>query len=295
MQKHLLCFGFGYTAQRVAQKCREQGWRVSATTRSKEKKFESIDTYVLSEALSEMEKRDITHCLISIPPNQMGQDVIYDPFGQFIKKANLEWLGYLSSTGVYGDTKGAYVDETAPCHPVAPQGCQRLKIEKQWLDLCPDVPTHIFRLAGIYGPGRNILERIQSGYGYRIHKDQHVMNRIHVDDIVSTLWASMIAPHAGEIYNVADDEPTSQERVYLQACRLLKRRPDAAIPWSDPQVSDALKRFFEKCIRVDNSKIKHDLNVQLQYPTYREGLQSLLSTVPGIPHDDFEMVLKNRP
>jgi nucleoside-diphosphate-sugar epimerase len=191
------------------------------------------------------------------------------------------WAGYLSTTGVYGDRRGGTVDESSERIPASQRGRRRVAAEDGWLDLWRNhgIPVHIFRLAGIYGPGRNALETVRQGRARRIRKAGQVFGRIHVDDIVATLAASMARPDPGAPYNVADDEPAPPDEVIAHACELLGVEPP---PLQDFEtVKDSLSpmalSFYGENKRVSNRRIKEELGVALKWPTYREGLKGLLA------------------
>ena len=196
-----------------------------------------------------------------------------------IKKhaAHIKWVGYLSSTSVYGDHQGNWVDEESECNPQGVSGLLRFKAEQAWLAFAElnQIPLHIFRLAGIYGPDRNSMQRIYAGKKYSIFKEGQLFSRIHVDDIVSVLLASINAPYPFSIYNVADDEPAASHVVDAYASLLLKRAALPLLSFEKAPLSPMEKNFYSNNRRVSNLKIKHELNVSLQYPSFREGLSQI--------------------
>lgn len=210
--KTLLCLGLGYSARALAKRMISQGWNVIGTTRSQERARElwkdGFEALVwpcdLSEALSRT-----THIVASAAPEN-GHDPFLSVCSRIAKSSPL-WVGYLSTVGVYGDTGGAWVDEASPTAPGHARSKERLEVEKEWLDTC--LPVHIFRLAGIYGPGRGPLQQLREGRGQRIAKSGHVFCRVHVADIVQVLEASILRPNPSAIYNVCDDEPAPAEEV----------------------------------------------------------------------------------
>ena len=271
----LLCLGLGYTARRLASRLPRSDWTASGTKRppvSADSAPDSVDRVLpfdgetvepgLEEALA-----GATHLLISIPPDEHG-DRFLAAAGEGLAAADdLAWVGYLSTTGVYGDREGGWVDETSECRPTSERSRRRLTAEEQWLELHRDsgLPVHIFRLAGIYGPGRNVLEEIRSGERpRRIRKAGHYFNRIHVDDIAGALHASIGAPRPGRIYNLSDDEPSPRHHVIDYACRLLGEDPESLL---DSR-------------RVSNRRLEEELGYALAYPTYREGLRGLGERLP---------------
>ncbi len=277
---HLLIFGQGYTASRLAARARTAGWQVTGTTRDGRDGTLKLESAALTHHLDEA-----THILSSVPPD--GKGPTFDPvlrrwFDQ-LRDWPGRWIGYLSSTGVYGDQKGAWVDETS----LFKDGLRtnRHIADQVWRDLggISAAPVHVFRLPGIYGPGRSALERVQSGKANRIDlvsakREDHVFCRIHVDDIVETVWRSLKAPtrRGPEIFNVADDEPASGNAVIEYACELLGRPWPPLKQLNDPSVSAMSRDFYAGYRRVKNDKIKRVLGVKLTYPSYREGLQACL-------------------
>jgi len=191
--------------------------------------------------------------------------------------ADLKWLGYLSTTGVYGDRQGDWVDETMPSAPTTPRGRRRTKAEADWSQLVDKgVPAHLFRLAGIYGPARNQLKTVKAGTARRIVKPGQMFGRIHVDDIVQVLLASIKTPAPGAAYNVCDDEPAPPQDVIAFAANLLSMAPPTELAFDKAGLSEMAKSFYAENKKVANKKIKQELGVQLAYPTYREGLIALL-------------------
>ena len=192
----------------------------------------------------------------------------------------LEWIGYLSTTGVYGDTGGAWVDESAVHRRrAAARGRRRVKAERGWraLGAAHGVPVHVFRLAGIYGPGRNAIASVRRGAAKRIERPGQVFSRIHVADIAQVLAASIARPRAGAIYNVCDDEPAPGADVVAHACALLGVAPPPPVPLADAGLSPMARSFYADNRRVSNALIKEELGVELRYPDYRAGLAALLA------------------
>lgn len=280
MDKKLLILGFGYTSSYVADLLMAEGWEVAATFRDERKRewLKSIRIHPvlfdgkhgMKDLLHEVE--GVTHVLDSIPPNQ-GEDPAYHWLKRSLLEMQPEWFGYLSTTGVYGDHGGAWVDEHTPPHPQSLRGQVRLKIEKQWL--ATDLPTHIFRIAGIYGPGRSSIIRLKEQRERRIIKPGHYFSRIHVEDLARTIIASMQSPNPGQIYNVADDEPAPSAEVVEYAAEILGIHPPPAIPFEQADLPDMTQSFYQDNKRVRNDKMKKQLGVALQYPTYREGLSAI--------------------
>jgi nucleoside-diphosphate-sugar epimerase len=222
-----------------------------------------------------------THMLISVPAEEEADAVLRWHAADIAKLPHLKWLGYLSTTGVYGNTDGAWVDETTPINPTQGRSKRRAEAEAGWLALHRDhgVPVHVFRLAGIYGPGRNQLQGVKTGKAHRIIKPGQVFCRIHVEDIAQVLRASMRRPDPGAIYNLADDEPAPPQDVVAHAAELLGMAPPPDVPFDQANLTPMAASFYADSRRVRNDRIKRELGVTLKYPTYREGLKALLPTL----------------
>jgi len=284
--KRLFCFGLGFSARALADAVLAEGWTVAGTCRSEEKRAalraDGIDAFVFDRTQPMGDPRaalaGTTHLLLSVPPDAEG-DAALDMHGADIAAcAGIEWAGYLSTTGVYGDRGGDWVDETSDRLPSGPRGERRVRAEDGWLDLgrVHDIPMHLFRLAGIYGPGRNALETVRSGRARRVIKPGQVFSRIHRDDIVQVLRASMAAPNPGTAYNLCDDEAAPPQDVIAFACDLLGVDPPPEIPFEQAEMSPMGQSFYRDNKRVSNARIKTELGVALKWPTYREGLRGLL-------------------
>lgn len=278
---HLFCFGFGYVAHDLARTLKAQGWKISGTTRDPDKrkqmKDEGFSAYLFDQDTPlgdpKLFMKGVTHVLVCAPPNDAGDPAFVLHGDDLLELPDLKWLGYLSSNSVYGDRQGGTVDETTRANPTSKRGSRRIKAEDQWMELCEDgLPVHIFRLAGIYGPGRSAVESMAVGIARRIYKEGHAFSRIHVEDIVKVLIASMNAPKPGEIYNLCDDEAAPSHEVIAHAAHLMGREPPPMIDYEDANLSPMAASFYNDNKRVKNDKIKNDLNITLTYPTYREGL-----------------------
>lgn len=286
---HLFCFGFGYSANAVAALLNREGWRVSGTCRGADKaaRLQAMGYTIhlfdrgrpLADPASALD--GVTDVLSSIPPDAEGDPVLDQHAAAFHAASRLRWIGYLSTTGVYGDTRGEIVDERSPLRPTSERSRRRVAAERQWLALhrTLGLPVHVFRLAGIYGPGRSTLDSVREGEARRIVKPGHLFSRIHVDDIATVVRASMARPNPGSIYNVCDDTPAAQSDVVAFACDLLGVAPPALVTYEDaiPQLSPMARSFWQDNRRVTNAHMKRDLGVQLQYPDYRAGLSALLA------------------
>jgi nucleoside-diphosphate-sugar epimerase len=221
-----------------------------------------------------------THLMSSVPPGEAGDPVIALHGTDIAAMDGLQWAGYLSTTGVYGDRQGGEVDEISERIPASERGRRRVMAEDAWLDLWREhgIPVHIFRLAGIYGPGRNALETVRQGRARRIHRPGQVFGRIHLDDIVQTLLASIEQPNPGAAYNLADDEPAPPDAVIAYACELLGVDPPPLQDFDEVKegLSPMALSFYGESKRVSNKRIKEELGIRLKWPTYREGLKGLL-------------------
>jgi len=276
----LLSFGHGYSAQALSKNLVPSGWKIKGTTRSKHNlKNLDIEVRVWPDKNLSADLGWATHLLISIPPNEFGDCVIRNYKKNIIKNArNIRWVGYLSTTGVYGNHNGAWVNEETKLRPTSDRGLHRLKAEKEWLSLYQEhnIPIHIFRLAGIYGPGRGPFSKVKSGKAKQIIKKNQLFSRIHVEDIANTLEASILKPKPGSIYNVCDDFPAPPEEVILYAARLLGLPDPPKANFEDIEMTAMARSFYFDSKRVRNNKIKSELNVKLKYPNYKDGLKSLI-------------------
>ncbi len=283
MNGRLFCFGLGMSALALARRLAPEGFAVAGTCRTEAKAVElrkhGIGAFVFGgdRPLDADALVGTTHLLLSVPPGETG-DPVLTAHGRDIKALApaLRWAGYLSTTGVYGDRGGDWVDEASPLAPTTERGRRRLTAERGWAAL--GLPLHIFRLAGIYGPGRNQLRTVLDGTAKRIVKPGQVFSRIHVDDIAAVLAASIVKPNPGAAYNVCDDEPAPPHEVVACAAQLLGRELPPEIAFGDADLTPMARSFYEESKRVSNRRIREELGVALLYPTYREGLRALLAT-----------------
>ncbi len=285
-EMRLFCFGLGYSARALAERLLAKGWQVAGTRRSDDGTG-SIDPRIKILAFDRDRPLDdaaaalagSTHVLSSVPPDDAG-DVVLDHHGNDLAAiAGIQWVGYLSTTGVYGDTGGARVDETSPTNPSSERSRRRVAAEQGWLDLWRDQdgPVHLFRLAGIYGPGRSALDQVRGGRARRIDRPGHRFSRIHVQDIATVLEASIQRPRPGAIYNVADDAPAPPSEVTAFAADLLGVAPPPLVPFDEARagMSEMALSFWNDNRLVDNGLVHEELGVDLAYPTYREGLKAV--------------------
>lgn len=282
MRRTLLVLGHGYTAQALSDRLLPQGWAVIGTTRRAEKAARlaacGIEPLIWPGTPLAPALRRATHLLAGIAPDADGDPVLARHRADIAAAApRLTWAGYLSTTGVYGDHKGGWVDERTALIPTTDRGRWRVRAEQEWRAIA-GLPLHIFRLAGIYGPGRGPFEKVRDGTARLIVKDNQFFSRIHVEDIAAVLQASIARPAPGSAYNVCDDDPSPPEEVLLHAARLLGLPPPPALPYERAEMTPLARSFYAESKRVRNGRIKSDLGVRLAYPTYREGLAALLAS-----------------
>jgi nucleoside-diphosphate-sugar epimerase len=279
----LFCLGLGYTALALARRLRPAGWQIAGTCREPDKaaafRADGIEAMVADRAHPPADPdrhlAGATHILASVPPDAAG-DPALDLWGAAIARhQGLAWLGYLSTTGVYGDRDGGWVDESSALSPTGERGQRRVEAEAGWRAL--GRPIHLFRLAGIYGPGRSALDTVRAGRAQRVVKPGQVFSRVHVEDIAQTLAASIATPRAGAAYNVCDDNPAPPDEVIAYACELLGVAPPPPVPFEQAQLSAMAQSFYADNKRVSNRLIKEELGVRLAYPDYRAGLRALMA------------------
>lgn len=281
----LVCLGLGYSARAFAEAVSRRGATVAGTSTT-EAGAQAItragwrgvvfDGERPSPELS-AELATATHLVISIPPSATGDAALRHHAGDFARASRLGWIGYLSTIGVYGDTGGDWVDETTPPEPALPRTAWRIAAEKEWLDLGRSCGkrTIVFRLSGIYGPGRSAIDALKAGTARRLVKPGYVSNRIHVADIATTLLNSLDRTPGFDLYNVTDDEPSPPQDVVAYAAGLLGVPVPPEIPFAEADLTPMAASFYATCKRVRNDRIKTDLGVRLTYPTYREGIGAI--------------------
>ena len=282
----LFCFGLGYSAQELVARLARKGWQVAGTGRDSANvnRLEAQGYAMVrfagepgNSALVE-QLEGTTHLLHSVPPGRSGDPVLAHYRNAIARLSRLEWIGYLSTVGVYGDQQGNWVDETAQTLPNSARTEARVEAEQAWLAFGEEigVPVQVFRLAGIYGPGRSVFDKLREGTARRVKKDGQVFSRIHVEDIAGVLEASIARPRAGAIYNVADDEPAAPGDVVAYAAELIGVPPPPEVPFAEADLTPMARSFYEGSRRIANDRIKSELEVELRYPTFREGLAALL-------------------
>jgi nucleoside-diphosphate-sugar epimerase len=283
----LFCFGLGYSAQALGRQLIAQGWRVGGTARTGDSAkalaaagFEAVvfDGHAPRPEASDALKH-ATHVLLSIPPDADGDPALRHHARDIEASPSVQWIGYLSTVGVYGDHGGAWIDETTPATPKQERSRWRLAAEDKWLALGQrsGKRAQVFRLPGIYGPGRSAIERVREGTAQRIVKPGQVFNRVHVDDIAAALAAAIAGRGAHDIYNVTDDEPAPPQDVIAYAAELLHMPAPPEIAFKDAKLSPMAASFYAENKRVSNARMRDELGVTLKFPSYREGLQAILA------------------
>lgn len=266
IKRKFFCFGLGYTASYLTALLEQLNFEIYGSNRTNK------NSYIFNEIESFPKEllNNVTHLLSSIPPDTSG-DPAFNYYKDFIRNLpNLEWVGYFSATNVYGDHRGKWVNEASSLNATDYNSINRIKAEKQWLSFSG---SHIFRISGIYGKGRSILDNIKTKP--LIDKPNHCFSRIHVEDLANIICKSIENPHPG-IYNVADDLPETSLNVGLYACKLLNIDPPKIIAYEDAVFSDRMQEFYSNNKKVDNHKIKEIFNIKLKYPTYQEGFRAIL-------------------
>ncbi len=282
MKPGLFCVGFGFTAQELVRQNPEwQVWGTSRTQRAFEGDLAHVtpihfDGHQVPAEFDDFADQ-ITHILLSVPPDDQGDPAFAVLAQKLVKLKNLKWVGYLSTTGVYGDLQGGTATEDTDCNPSGVRGRRRVTAEGQWLGLYEkhQLPVHIFRLPGIYGPGRNQMVSLQNGKAHRIVKKGHVFSRIHVSDIAAILSASIGKPNPGRIYNVSDDLAAPPQEVVTYAAELLGIDPPPFQDFETADLSPMARSFYSDNKKISNARIKSELGVSLRFPTYKVGLKAL--------------------
>ncbi|MFC3068685.1 SDR family oxidoreductase [Phenylobacterium soli] len=281
----LFVFGYGFSGQALGRRLKAEGWEVMASARRADDAARLVaagvrpvviaDAEALAGALAETQA-----LLITAPPGPDGCPGLSRLVPALARaRAFPDWTGYLSTTGVYGDRRGRWVFETSRLAAQSPEGARRVAAERDWLEVGRGMglTVGVFRLPGIYGPGRSALDRLRAGQARRIVAPGQVFSRIHVDDLAAGLAASIARPRAGGIYNLCDDEPAPNPDVIAYAARLLGMEPPPEIPLAEAGLSQQAMRFYAESKRVSNARAKAELGWRPAYPSYREGLTSILA------------------
>jgi nucleoside-diphosphate-sugar epimerase len=282
---NIFCFGFGLVARNFIKKLIIEKYNITLTTTSRSKSskesFNGINynSYLFNSEIFDnnlvTELKEADHILISIPPKNQ-EDLVVKNFSKFIEDSKVKWITYLSATSVYGDHKGEWVDERSDTKPTSPKGVARLKAENLWISKkkSKNLPVQIFRLSGIYSNEKNILVRLKLGAVRLVNKKDHYFSRIHVEDIANILFESLSKFKSGEIYNLADDKPSSSEELTLHGAKLLNIKNVEKIEVNELE-SEMLKTFYKDSKKVSNKKIKKYFSYNLKFPTYVEGLDHI--------------------
>lgn len=288
--RHLLCFGLGYTARSLARRLSARGFAVTGTSRTAEGAaairaegwrgvvFDGREpSPAVAAAITEA-----THVLVSAPPDDDGDPILGTHGPDLARAKHIAWIGYLSTVGVYGDHGGEWVDETTPPRPARGRSHRRMEAELAWNAFAEKTGrrVEVFRLPGIYGPGRSAIDTVRAGTARRIIKPGQVFNRMHVDDIAAALDAAMSGPPRYALYNLSDNEPAPPEDVVAHAAALLGLPPPPAVPFAEAQLSPMARSFYIESKRVSNRRMTEVLGVRLAYPTYRDGLAAIAVEKP---------------
>ena len=291
--RKLFIFGYGFSAQALADRLRPQGWTVAATTRSPDRAarmetqgIKAMDPADRPGLTAELKTAQVI--LVTAPPGDggcPGLNALVPALAD--ARAFPNWIGYLSTTGVYGDREGRWAFESSPLAARSPEAARRVSAERDWLEIGRGMglTVQIFRLPGIYGPGRSALDRVSDAGVRNIVKPGQVFSRIHVDDIAGGLAASLARPRPGGIYNLTDDEPAPSHIVNAWAARLLGLEPPTLTPWDPDSLPPAARRFWSENKRVSNALAKAELGWRPAYPSYREGLEAILLHQRQSQHD----------
>ncbi|MDP1739004.1 MAG: SDR family oxidoreductase [Caulobacter sp.] len=280
----LLVFGYGFTGQALARRLKGEGWDVTAVVRDPAK-IEGATAIGLTDRPAMVEAlKSATAILITAPPTEAGCPGL-NALIPALAEANAfpDWIGYLSTTGVYGDREGRWVFEASPLNARSIEAARRVSAERDWLEVGRGMglTVQLFRLPGIYGPGRSALDRVRDGTAHGIVRPGQVFSRIHVDDIAAALAASIARPRAGAAYNLCDDQPAPSHEVNAFAARLLGRPAPTLVAFEDAPLSDSARRFWSENKRVSNALAKAELGWRPAYPTYREGLTAIHAAESG--------------
>lgn len=281
MTPELFVYGLGFSGQALARRMQAKGWTVSATARRPEKAealkalsitpVDPTDPDAMTSAMGRAKA-----ILITAPPGPDGCPALEQIVPALARSGAFpDWIGYVSTTGVYGDQGGGWVFENSPLRASSLEGARRIGAERDWLQVGQGMglSVMVFRLPGIYGPGRSALDRLRAGDARRVIKPGQVFSRIHVEDIACGLAASIARPRAGGIYNLCDDEPAAPQDVIAYAARLagLPLPPEVGIETLSPMA----QRFYAENKRVSNALAKQELGWRPAYPTYRQGLDAI--------------------
>lgn len=281
----LFIYGYGFAAQALTRRLQPQGWNISATYRRPEAAqamtAQGVDPVAADDIAGVAEHLARTQAiLIAAPPGPEGCPALQVLVPALARaEAFPDWIGYLSTTGVYGDRKGGWVFEDSRLAAQSTEGARRVGAERDWLEVGRGMglTVTIHRLPGIYGPGRSAFDRLREGKARRVAAPGQVFSRIHVDDLAAGLDASMARPRAGGVYNLCDDEPAPNSEVVAYAARLLGMEPPPETPLDLEAMRPQARRFYAESKRVSNARAKAELGWRPVYPSYREGLAAILA------------------
>lgn len=280
IEANLILFGLGYTGTAIAAGAAALGWRVTATSRNPSGRSAPSGVALISFADAAAVLAEATHVVQTAAPDEHGDPALARYSVEISRSPRLRWAGYLSTTGVYGDRDGDWVDEDTPVAPTVPRAQRRVAAENAWVAALPGRPVNLFRVAGIYGPGRSAFDDLRSGQARRVLKPGHLFGRIHRDDIAAAVLAAMqqARPPGLRVLNLADDEPAASADVTAEAARLLDMEPPPLIPFAEAvgSMSAMGRSFWNENRRVRSEKTQAQLGLRWQYPTYREGLRAIL-------------------
>jgi nucleoside-diphosphate-sugar epimerase len=279
MDRHLLLIGLGFSGVAIAREAIARGWRVTATARDPRRVAAPMGVRVLPFAEAGESVRGATHLVATAPPGEAG-DPVFAAHGAALRDGALRWAGYLSTTGVYGDHGGGWVDEATEPAPAQPRSIRRRAAERQWEELAGGVSVDLFRCAGIYGPGRSMLDELRAGRARRVIRPGHVFGRIHRDDIARAVLTAAEAPAPGvRVLHLADDEPAESAVVTEGAARMLGMELPAAIPFEEARagMSPMALSFWAEDRRIANARTKAALGIAWRYPSWRDGLAAILA------------------
>ncbi len=279
-EANLILFGLGYTGTAIAALAAASGWRVTATSRTPSDRLAPPNVDLIDFADAGAHLIGATHIVQTAAPDEQGDPALARYGAAISASPRLRWAGYLSTTGVYGDRDGGWVDEDTPVAPTMPRARRRVAAEQAWIAALPGRPIDLFRVAGIYGPGRSAFDDLRAGQARRVLKPGHLFGRIHRDDIAAAVLAAMRQPRAPDprVLNLTDDEPAASADVTVEAARLLDMAPPPPVPFAEALagMSAMGRSFWTENRRVRSEKTQAQLRLRWRYPTYREGLRAIL-------------------
>ncbi len=279
-ESHIVICGLGYAGTAVARAALAAGWRVSATSRDPAGIAAPAGVAVVGFDVAGPVLAQASHVLATAPPGETGDPVLAAYLPVLFESRQLRWAGYLSTTGVYGDRGGAWVDETSTPAPGAPRAVRRVAAEREWSVLAGHVAVDVFRVAGIYGPGRSVLDDLRAGTARRIDRPGHAFGRIHRDDIAGAVMAAAAQrPQPGvRVLHLADDEPAESAAVIAEAAALLGVAVPPLVPYAEAaaRMGEMARSFWAENRKVSSVRTQEVLGYRWRYPSFREGLRGIL-------------------